>query len=135
MNEPLQHELFHESIEDALETVVKAIGGYKAVGLELWPEKSADEAGRMLRHCLMPERSEKLSLAQIIYLLRRGHQHGVHTAMHYLATVCGYQPPAPVTPEDQEAELQRQFIESVKAQGRLLKRWEQITGTTLKAVG
>lgn len=125
MTDPLQHALFHDSVEDAIGTVVAATGGYKAVGVDLWPEKSADEAGRLLRNCLASNRAEKLSIEQIIFLLRRGHEKGVHTAMHFLATACGYQPPAPVTPEDREAELRRQYIESVKMQAQIAKQMER----------
>jgi len=128
-----QVEIFHETGEDALSDVVVATGGWKRVGCELWPDKGADEAGRLLRNCLNKDRAEKLSLDQILWLLRRGHEHGVHTGMHYLADAAGYSRPDPITPDDQRSELQRQFVESVKSLTGLAKRIEGM-GQPVRAV-
>lgn len=132
---PLQHELFHESSEDALQAVVMACGGFKRVGAELWPDRSPDKAGIHLRHCLDTDRAEKLSLDQIVYLLRRGHEIGCHVAMHYLCTTVGYQRPNPVTPEDQTAELHRKYIEATKYIGKLAAQIEANERTSLRRVG
>ena len=110
----MQMNLIHESVNDALGTLVAALGGAKKVGLLLWPEKSADAAAGMLRDCLNPTRKERLTPEQTLFLLRLGRQAGCHVAMRYIASECGYTTPDPVEPADEMAELQRQYIEATK---------------------
>lgn len=129
----MQNALFHESLQDAIGSVVSILGGAKVVGAQLWPEKSPDEAGRLLRHCLNAERAEKLSLEQIVWLLREARKRGAHDAMHFLARECGYQDPAPLEPEDERAALMRQFVEAQSALQALAKRMER--AGILRAVG
>lgn len=117
-----QVEIFHESLEDALCDIVSGTGGYKRVGSELWPDKSIDEAGRLLRNCLSENRPEKLSLGQLVWLLKRGHEHGIHTAMAWLADEVGYTRPEAITPDDQRDELKRQFIDAVGRLEQIQKR-------------
>jgi len=121
----VQSALFHESLQDAIGSVVAALGGAKVVGAHLWPEKSPDEAGRLLRHCLNADRSEKLSLEQIVWLLREARKRGAHDAMNFLARECGYQDPSPLEPDDERALLMRQFVEAQAALQALAKRMER----------
>lgn len=121
----MQSALFHDSLQDAIAAVVAALGGAKAVGAQLWPEKAADEAGRLLRHCLNAERAEKLSLEQLVWLLREARKRGAHDAMHFLARECGYQDPAPVEPADERAALMRQLVDAQAALQALAKRLER----------
>lgn len=104
---------FFEDINDALRNVVRALGGVKQVGSLLWPEVAPDQAGNKLRDCLSPDRREKLSPEQVIFLLRKAREAGYHAAMEFVSHECGYAKPAPVAPEDKLAELQRQFIDAV----------------------
>lgn len=85
-----QDQLFHEDFRDALKHLVKALGGFEAVGLELWPAKSMKAAGNWLRDCLDPERPAKLDLEEVVRLLRMGRERGVHCAIHKLADDLGY---------------------------------------------
>lgn len=104
--------LFHESITDALREVVQALGGYKAVGAKMRPEKSADEAGRWVADCLNSDRREHFDPDHVLWLLRAGRTAGVHAAMNYYARESGYADPTPIEPEDERARLQREFIEA-----------------------
>lgn len=105
---------FFDDINDALREAVRALGGVKQVGALLWPEVAPDTAGNRLRDCLNPERREKLSPEQLVFLLRKSREAGYHAAMEFVTYECGYAKPAPVDPSDKLAELQRQFIDAVE---------------------
>ena len=121
----MQTSLYHETLQDALDEVVKALGGAKRIGVILWPEKSADDAGRQLRHCLDPDRPEKLSLEQLALVLRMGREKGAHAGMTFLCRDAGYQDPVAVEPEGERARLQRQFIQAQQAMFAMAKRMER----------
>jgi hypothetical protein len=106
---------FHESINDALQAAVMALGGYKKVGPMLRPEleKNVDQAAGWLRDCLNPARREKLAPEQVLYILRAARQAGYHAAMSFLAFDTGYRA-TPVDPDDQERQLQERFIDAVE---------------------
>lgn len=104
--------LFHESVNDALREVVQALGGPKAVGAKMRPEKGVDVAGRWVSDCLNQERSERFDPDQVLWLLRAGRAAGVHACANYLMREAGYADPVPVEPEDERARLQREFIEA-----------------------
>jgi hypothetical protein len=59
---------FFESAEDALKAAVMALGGTKQVGHTLWPDKTVDNAGRLLSDCLNAGRAEKLEPAQALLI-------------------------------------------------------------------
>jgi hypothetical protein len=123
--------LIVEDLPTALSDVARALGGFKRSGAMLRPELPADQAGRWLADCLEAGRREKLSPEQLLMLLREGRRVGCHSAMAFLAQECGYAPPQPVEPQDEAAELQRQFLAAVAEQGTILRRMEAIARTTL----
>lgn len=129
-----QPELIHESIEDALRDAVRAAGGSKKIGSMLWPAKPLKEAENQVNDCINPMRRDKFSLAELLFILRSAREVGYHGAMTFIAAECGYQA-EPVEPQDEQAKLQREFIESVKAQGKILARLERLSPSpTIKAV-
>lgn len=81
---------FFESAEDALKAAVQALGGMKAVGPTIWPDKAPDAAARLLNDCLNPARSEKLETSQVMFILVAAGQEGFHTAFQWIAQECGY---------------------------------------------
>lgn len=99
-----------ETINDALIQAVKACGGSKTIGAMLWPELLADAAQRKLLDCLNPERPHHLNPEQAAFILRQSRQAGAHDAMRQFAALCGYQAPAPVTLQDEKAELHRRVL-------------------------
>lgn len=109
-----QRQLFHESIYDALGTLVSALGGPKKVGPRLWPEKTLDAAAQLVRDCLNASRKERFDPEQFTLLLRWGREIGCHDAVNYVCGEAGYASPQPIEPEDEYARLQRQYIEAVK---------------------
>lgn len=125
-----QMPLFYDTYEDAIRDCVTALGGNKAVGNMLWPALPADEAGRKLAHCLNPEKREKLDLGELRLIRRAARQAGVHILAHYEARDAGYTEPQPLNPEDEAAQLQREFIASVKALEAIQARMGQLQGRT-----
>jgi hypothetical protein len=109
-----QTNLFHESLSDALKDVIMQAGGTKSVGSKLWPEIAPDAAHRKLLDCLNENRAEKLSPDQVLFLLRLGREVGCHAAINYLTAESGYSQPSPIEPEDQRAQLQRDFIQAAQ---------------------
>lgn len=114
--------LFHESMNDALREVVQALGGNKAVGMKMRPEKGADIAGRWVSDCLNASRDERFDPDQVLWLLRAGREIGCHAGANYLMREAGYADPTPIEPEDERARLQREFTVAVNALPVLVDR-------------
>ena len=121
-----QTSLFSEDIHDALKDVVRALGGMKEAGSRLRPELPAIEAGNWLKDCLNPARRERLNPEQVLWLLREGRKIGCHSAMNFIADEAGYQRPAALEPQDEAAQLQRQFIDAVQALKRITDRGDRL---------
>lgn len=125
MNQP-QIPLFYDTYEDAIRDTITALGGNKIVGSMLWPALPVDEAGRKLAHCLNAEKREKLDLGELRLIRREARKSGIHILAHYEARDAGYTEPQPVNPEDEAAQLQREFIASVKALEAIQARLAQV---------
>lgn len=125
MNQP-QIPLFYETYEDAIRDTITALGGNKSVGNLLWPTMPADEAGRRLAHCLLAEKRDKLSPGELQLIRRTARKAGIHILAHYEARDAGYTEPQPLNPEDEAAQLQREFIASVKALEAIQARLAQV---------
>jgi len=107
--------MFVDSYSEAIRAAINSLGGFKCVGVELRPEKNAVDAGRWLADCLNHDKRDKLDPDQLAYIRRRSREVGCHVLASYEMRDAGYSRPQPVAPEDEAAELQRKFIESVKA--------------------
>ncbi|MGA4125526.1 hypothetical protein ACI2TB_05175 [Ralstonia nicotianae] len=101
----MQEKLFYESVYEALAEVVRAAGGTKKVGAMLWPEKSADAAGALLKDCLNPDRREKLDPEQVAFVRRLGRQIGCHALVNFEMQDSGYEQPKPLNSEAQARRL------------------------------
>ncbi|MBI5255407.1 MAG: hypothetical protein HY855_02830 [Burkholderiales bacterium] len=118
-----------ESIYEALIECCRAIGGSKAAAALLWPAKAArdvEDARRYLAACLNPDRSEKLSLDEVLLIMRTARDHGCHIGMNYLATTLGYAEPVPIDTKDELAELLRASIEANRETQRRQERIERL---------
>ena len=120
-----QPALFHESFVDALHDCIRALGGPKTAGHAMRPEKSVDDARRWLLDCLNPDRAEKLAPDQVLWILKEARKVGCHAAMAYISRECGYADPQPIEPEDERAELQREYIAAVKTLAAITTRIER----------
>jgi len=128
----MQPSLFHESYEDAIRDTVTALGGNQRVGSMLWPALPADEAGKRLADCLNRDKREKLSLGELQLIRRDARLQGVHILAAYEMRDAGYADPQPITPEDEAAQLQREYIAAVKAMSAIQARMDR--NSTLQVV-
>lgn len=124
-----QQRLFFEDINDALREVVQQLGGAKAVGAVLWPEKSVEQAQVLLLACLNSERKERLSPEQLVLLLRKGREAGCHAAINFICESCGYSAPLPVNPVDAQAQRVDEFNRNVSALLQLADLIQKSGGT------
>lgn len=94
--------LWHDSLEDALGSVIHALGGRKAVAEMLWPvlyKQKPDTAYSRISHCLNPEKAEKFSPDELITILEKANEIGAHEAMQYIGMRTRYEVNA-VSPGD-----------------------------------
>lgn len=124
----MQIPLFYDTYEDAIRDCVTALGGFKRVGATLWPAMPADDAGRKLSACLNTDKREKLDLGELRLIRCEARKAGVHILAHYEARDAGYTEPQPINPEDEAAQLRREFIASVKALEALQVRMARVGG-------
>ena len=82
---------FFEGLEQALNSAIEHLGGAKAVGVKLWPAKIPDAARTRLLDSLNPSRPERLSPAEVVFILRLAREAGLHAAMQWLAAELGYE--------------------------------------------
>lgn len=118
-----------ENLHEALIEAVKACGGTKRVAALLWPAKAAqnlEAARRYLANCLNPECAEKLSLDEIMMVLREARTAGNHTVMNFLAVSLSYAEPLPIEPKDELADLLRQYLASREADAKKDGQLEQL---------
>lgn len=132
-----QQPLFHEDINHALDYLISALGGNKKVAVALWPsmEKAPDKAGRKLSDCLNDNHQQKLSPTELLWLLAEGRKQGIHSAMAFITGECGYAAPQAIEPEDEAAQLQREFIAAKKELGTMLIRMERLNLPAFGATG
>ena len=130
---PAQPSLFHDTYEDAIRDTVMSLGGYKKVGSMLWPAMPADDAGRKLSACLNTDKREKLDLGELRLIRREGRKAGVHILASYENRDAGYAEPQPLAPEDEAAQLQREYIAAVKAMSLIQARMDRVSALQVVA--
>jgi hypothetical protein len=119
-----QAKLFYEDINDAIGTTVMALGGYKKVGYMLWPNMKIESAYARLKVCVAPNGDQKLDQEEVQTLIREGRKVGCHAIMQFLCDDASYESPKPKEPEDELAQLLREFNTTGK---RLENVGERIT--------
>jgi hypothetical protein len=130
---PSQSSLFHDTYEDAIRDAVMSLGGLKRVGSTLWPAMPADEAGRKLSACLNLDKREKLDLGELQLIRRESRKHGVHILAAYEMRDAGYADPQPLAPEDEAAQLQREYIAAVKSMTAIQSRMDRVIALQVAA--
>ncbi len=127
------HNMFIETLEEALREAVTALGGAKKVGSIFKPEMLSADAGNWLNDCLNPKKRDKLSYAQIMWILREARSVGFHSAINFICHDSGYSNPQPVEPESEQAKLMREFIEATKQQSRNVARMEELARLNIRS--
>lgn len=118
--------LFVEDYNEAIRATVQALGGFKRIGSDMKPDMGVEAAGRWLADCCNPDKRERLSPDQLGYLRRRARGEGVHILAAYELREAGYAPPQPITPEDEQAQIQREFVDAAKVMQALFARAERV---------
>lgn len=122
-----QESLFHERVEDAIGAVADRLGR-KRVACKLWPDKSERDAHNLFDACLNPERRERLTPSQMVFVARLGRDGGYHGVMVFLARDLGYSEPVALNPEDESAKLKREFIEASGRLAQMVRQIERLNG-------
>ncbi len=121
-----QEQLFYDSIEDAIGSVILELGGFKRVAHKLWPSLKLETAYARLKNCLNEEKDEKLSPGELLLIMVWASAIGCYVLQRYIGeeTHCEFRP---VAPRDQYGELQKQFIASVAVSRELAERLERLS--------
>jgi len=121
--------------EEALRVAVDALGGLQVVGHYLRVDLDPVIAGQWLSHCLTPTCRDKLSLSQVLWILRQAKLKGAHDGAEMLNALAGYHVSAVIDPNEEiadmlrkaqqanreSAELTEEAIARAKAQGLKLE--------------
>ena len=121
-----QPELFHETLNDALQAAVAALGGPKAVGAKMRPELPVDQAAGWVRDCVNPSRRESFHPEHLQMLLRECREVGYHGLAAFMMRDASYQDPVPVEVQDQLQKLQQQFVDAVGSIDTIKKQMERL---------
>lgn len=125
---------FFEGPEDALRAAVQSLGGAKQVGAQLWPDKTPDAAGRLMQDCLNPSRNEKLDVTQVMFVLRKAKEAGVHAPFTWFAGEVGYDA-RPVTKAEEADRLTTVVEQASKTLAAAVAQLERIQrGQQIKVV-
>lgn len=111
--------MFVDDLNDALRATINALGGMKAIGVELKPEKTAVDAGRWLADCLNADKRDRLAPDQVAFIRRKARAAGVHILAAFEMQDAGYAPPVAIEPEDERAKLHRDFVNAVEKLSRI----------------
>jgi len=130
-----QPELFHETIYDALTSDILACGGFKKVAGTLFPSKTLDSAYAYLKNTMREEAHEKLGAEEILKIIAMACEIKSFATINYQCDNAHLSRPTPIKPENEQAELARQFTESVKIQGQIMKRMEKLAQSGFKELG
>lgn len=115
MQDQAQIPMFVDDLNEAIRATINALGGMKEVGSKLKPELDPIDAGKWLANCINTGKRDRLNPDQLAYIRRKARAAGCHILAAFEAHDAGYAPPQPIAPEDEAAQLQREFIASVKA--------------------
>lgn len=121
---------------DALDGVVHALGGYKAVACLLRPElkDKPESAGQWLRDCLNTDKRERLNPDQVFLLLRLARAEGYHAAKHWMDAELGYEQGRPLKPQDEAADLTRHCADLARELRTSIDRLERLSQPPLASV-
>lgn len=126
-----QNELFYDTAYDAIGAGIVSCGGFKVVAGNLWPAKKHDTAYARLKSCVNEHKDEKLDIEEIIQIAKWAKEQGNHALMQYLGQELGYSV-EPLDPTDQQAELQRRFVEATQLLAKIADRISPEQRSSLK---
>ncbi len=116
---------FYEGCEDALKASIQALGGAKAVGSRLWPDKSVEDARTLLLNCINPDRKEKFDYSQLIWIFREAKHVGHVAGFEWFARECEFEA-RPITKAEEVDRLTTVVEQSAKTLAAALASLERI---------
>lgn len=116
-----QAPLWYDTDADAINAAIQHSGKTpKAVASALWPSMKMDSAYARLKNSLRPDKDEKLSFAEVIFICR---ETGCFDPILYACDELSLHRPTPKAPADEKVELmlsiQRQQAQLLAAMQRL----------------
>jgi len=130
----LEKNFMSNAIREAIVQSVDSAGGPGIVGPLLWPEKDRKSAIRLMKACLSPIHREYLAPDQMLQVFQLAKSMGCNAGLDCLLSETGYQSGG-FKPVEGLVDLQRQFIEALRAQTELVQRIERAAGrVSMRAV-
>lgn len=126
-----QQDLWHDTLEEALKAVLVGVygkGWHTKAAAAMEPTRDPLDRGVWLKNALNPERAEKLGLAEIVWILKIGREHGYHDAMFWLADEVSYHRPAPVTPAERRDALNEEGGHLAERLERIVRELQRVQG-------
>jgi hypothetical protein len=124
--------LFYDDEFDALaQTIANSEREFKQVAAFLFPHLKPPSGYARLKACLNPDKDERLTLGQIVAMCRFCDR---FDALYFMCDELHHARPNLAKPGDEIAQLQRDFIESVRDQKAIAERIERLTRAPLEAV-
>jgi len=122
---PLQTQLFHDTIFDAIRADIAAIGGTKYVAHKLWPSKSIETATKLLDNALNSEQAQKLSVDELMMIKAMAKENNSCATIRYEAQQLGYEFDW-ISSEDELTQLLREIRDDHKRNESRYKRVESL---------
>lgn len=98
-----QAPLWYDTDADAINAAITGSGKtFKQVASALWPSMKMDSAYARLKNCLNPDKDEKLSFAEVIFICR---ETGNTDPIFHACDELSLHRPMPKAPADEKAEL------------------------------
>lgn len=114
--------MFDSAEEATNAAIVRSGKEFKQVAQAVFPSLAAQSAYARLKSCLNPEKDEKLSADEHLFVANFC---GEYDYLYYSAGKCHHSLPQPIAPQDEQAELQRRVVSAVEDLKRLASRLEK----------
>ena len=119
-------QLFYEDIYDAMRAAVQYLGGAKAVGPKLWPNKSDKQAWKDILDCLNRNNERKFDPEEVMAVFRFARDAGFHAGFHYVCDQIGYHKPGPVTAQEQAESIMERAAELARESRAVATQLERL---------
>ena len=109
---------------DAISDDIRAMGGHKVAAGVFFPTRTPDQGAATLRAWCNPNRQEEPDFGQLMMLIEGAKQcAGYSAVMRHMEQRLNCRVEF-LSPEDEKAKLQRQFVSAVEVMQQLAKRLE-----------
>lgn len=101
-----QQELIPIDLDQAIDDLIRATGGYKSVAYQLWATKAPATAYARIKACLdTSQESTNFTAHELAWLIGRGRQAGYHGLANFLMESADYEAPTPAAQKSRKQEL------------------------------